>query len=83
VGEPNAAGEIEIGYGTYAEFQNKGFMTEAVGGMICWAKSQLDVRSIIASTDRINIASYTVLEKNGFVKAGETAEMYAWKLEFT
>src|SRR5882724_8582938 len=27
VGEPNLEGEIEIGYGTYDEFQNKGFMT--------------------------------------------------------
>lgn len=34
VGEPNASGEIEIGYGTYEEFQQKGFMTEAVGGII-------------------------------------------------
>ena len=30
VGEPNAAGEIEIGYGTYEEFRKRGFMTEAV-----------------------------------------------------
>ena len=28
IGEPNADGEIEIGYGTYEEFRNKGFMTE-------------------------------------------------------
>jgi [ribosomal protein S5]-alanine N-acetyltransferase len=82
VGEPNIAGEIEIGYGTYAEFQGKGFMTEAVCGLISWAKTQPDVRSIIASTDKINTASYTVLEKNGFAKAGETSEMYNWKLEF-
>jgi [ribosomal protein S5]-alanine N-acetyltransferase len=31
IGEPNTYGEIEIGYGTYEEFQGKGFMTEAVG----------------------------------------------------
>jgi len=29
VREPNAKGEVEVGYGTYDEFQNKGFMTEA------------------------------------------------------
>ena len=40
VGEPNDAGEIEIGYGTYEEFRKNGFMTEAVGGMIQWAKKQ-------------------------------------------
>ncbi|MFT4734163.1 MAG: ribosomal-protein-alanine N-acetyltransferase [Algoriphagus sp.] len=39
VGEPNALGEIEIGYGIYDKFQNKGFMTEALGGLIDWAKT--------------------------------------------
>ena len=82
VGEPNAAGEIEIGYGTYAEFQNNGFMTEAVCGLISWAKTQPDVRSIIASTGKVNAASYRVLEKNGFGKIGQTSEMYNWKLAF-
>ena len=40
VGEPNSKGEIEIGYGTYDEFQGKGYMTEIVGGIIEWAKKQ-------------------------------------------
>jgi ribosomal-protein-alanine N-acetyltransferase len=40
VGEPNTAGEIEIGYGTYDEFRNKGFMTEIVNGIIEWSKTQ-------------------------------------------
>lgn len=35
-GEPNLEGEIEIGYGTYDEYQNKGFMTEIVKGFIDW-----------------------------------------------
>lgn len=30
VGEPNEFGEIEIGYGTYGDFRNQGFMKEAV-----------------------------------------------------
>ncbi|MEO6188964.1 MAG: GNAT family N-acetyltransferase [Ginsengibacter sp.] len=38
-GEPNAEGEIEIGHGTYVEFQKKGFMTEAVSGIIRWAEN--------------------------------------------
>jgi [ribosomal protein S5]-alanine N-acetyltransferase len=82
VGEPNAAGEIEIGYGTYAEFQSNGFMTEAVGGLISWVRIQPAVRTIVATTDKINAASYRVLEKNGFAKTGQTSEMYSWKLEF-
>lgn len=81
VGEPNADGEIEIGYGTYEEFQNKGFMTEIVSGIIDWAKNQPIVKSIIASTDKTNIASFKVLEKNNFIKIGETETLYNWKLE--
>ena len=81
VGEPNADGEIEIGYGTYEEFQGKGFMTEIVSGIIIWTKTQSIVKSIIASTDKTNIASFRVLEKNNFNKIGETEALFNWKLE--
>lgn len=81
VGEPNAEGEIEIGYGTYHEFQNKGFMTEMVSGMIEWTKTQLNVKSIIASTDKKNTASFKVLENNNFIKIGETETLFNWKLK--
>jgi len=80
-GEPNADGEIEIGYGTYDEFQNKGFMTEIVKGIIDWVKTQIKVKSIIASTDKTNVASFKVLEKNNFTKIGETETLFNWKLE--
>jgi len=80
VGEPNADGEIEIGYGTYEEFQGRGFMTEAVGGMIGWAKEQSGVKAIIASTDKNNIASYSVLIKNNFIKTGESETLFKWRL---
>ena len=81
VGEPNANGEIEIGYGTYNEFQKQGLMTEAVGGMINWAKSKPKVNAIVASTEKDNIASYTVLLKNNFIKIGETETLFNWQLQ--
>lgn len=80
-GEPNADGEIEIGYGTYDEFQHKGFMTEIVRGIIDWVETQIKVKSIIASTDKTNAASFKVLEKNNFIKTGETETLFNWKLE--
>ncbi len=80
-GEPNENGEIEIGYGTYDEFQNKGFMTEIVNGIIEWVKTQINVESIIASTNKTNEASFKVLEKNNFIKIGETETIFNWKLE--
>jgi RimJ/RimL family protein N-acetyltransferase len=81
IGEPNEFGEIEIGYGTYEDFQNLGYMTEIVRGIVGWVKSQSNVKSIMASTNKLNVASYRVLEKNGFRLVGETAMLLNWKLE--
>jgi len=63
VGEPNEAGEIEIGYGTYDDCRGKGYMKEAVGGMLRWVEKQPIVKFVIASTEKTNIASFTILEK--------------------
>ncbi len=79
-GEPNDKQEVEIGYGTYEEFRGNGFMTEAVAGIIGWAKNQLKINTIIASTDKTNIASYTILEKNGFIKIDEDENLFKWTL---
>ncbi|WP_421945169.1 GNAT family N-acetyltransferase [Pedobacter sp.] len=80
VGEPDANGEIEIGYSTYPNFRNKGFMTEAIGRLIEWAATQPDVKMITASTEVDNIASYSILEKNNFIKIAEGEGMFTWKL---
>ena len=80
IGEPNTDGEVEIGYGTYKEFRKRGFMTEAVAGIIKWAEKQPNIRSIIASTEKSNIDSYSILERNNFIKSGETDTLYNWKL---
>ena len=80
VGEPNIEGEVEIGYGTYEEFRKRGFMTEAVAGMIKWAEKQPNIRSIIASTEKSNIDSFSILERNNFIKSGETETIYNWRL---
>jgi [ribosomal protein S5]-alanine N-acetyltransferase len=81
-GEPNQQGEIEIGYGTYEAFRGKGYMCEAVQAMIGWAKQQPKVKAIIAATDKTNVASYKILEKNKFIKVGESAEQFNWRLDF-
>jgi len=82
VGEPDAEGEIEIGYGTYEEFRGKGFMTEAVGRIVEWAKLQPKVKSIFATTEKQNVASYSILEKNNFLHIGEVDDMLSWKITF-
>ncbi|MCZ4224455.1 GNAT family N-acetyltransferase [Pedobacter rhodius] len=81
VGEPDANGEIEIGYGTYEEFRGRGFMTEAVARTIEWAKGQDGLNTITASTEIDNVASYSILEKNNFIKIAEGEGMFTWKLK--
>ena len=79
-GEPSREGEIEIGYGTHKEFQKMGYMTEIVSGIIEWCKTQPNIKTIIASTDKPNVASFKVLENNHFQKFGESETQFHWKL---
>ena len=80
IGQPDANGEVEIGYNIYQEFRNKGYMTEAVSGLIRWAGNQPEIKTITASTETKNVASYTILKKNNFIKIAEGEGMFIWKL---
>ena len=81
VDEPNEAGETEVGYGTYNEFQGKGYMSEMLGGIIQWARTQPKIRTILASTDNDNAASIKVLQKNNFILTHQSESSFSWKLE--
>jgi len=81
VGEPNADGEIEIGFGTYEQHQGHGYMTEAVTGMIKWVREQAGVKSIFAQTEMGNFASMSVLQKNGFVQLSSGEKLSSWRLD--
>ena len=89
-GCPNNKGEVIIGYGTEESYQNKGYMTEAISGLIKWIFENPKALSIVADTDKNNGPSHRVLEKNGFLKYNETVVTYSngeveelvwWKLE--
>jgi [ribosomal protein S5]-alanine N-acetyltransferase len=79
-GIPDAKGQVEIGYGTDKEEEGKGYMTEAVGGLIDWAKTQESVKIIYAFTRKNNLASQRILQKNGFVLDRETNTELGWRL---
>ncbi|MBS1947806.1 MAG: GNAT family N-acetyltransferase [Bacteroidetes bacterium] len=80
-GAPNERGEVEIGYGTFFGYRRKGFMTEAVGGMINWAASRPGIKFMLAETDENNMASAKVLQKNGFVNFDKREKMLWWRIE--
>lgn len=81
-GEPNKDGEIELGYGTYEEYRGRGIMTEMVSAIVEWVQKQPKVTAIIASTSKLNKASYSVLEKNSFVQIAENDGLLTWKRVF-
>lgn len=79
-GPPDKSGEVEIGYGIHAEFQNKGFMTEAVGALCQWVLNQSEVKAVLAETEKTNLASQKILLKNGFSLYSKSAHMLWWRL---
>ncbi len=79
-GLPSERGEIEIGYGTMPFERRKGFMTEALGGMVAWAKTQSGVRAILAETEETNLASIRIVQKNNFLLTEKKGDMLWWKI---
>jgi ribosomal-protein-alanine N-acetyltransferase len=74
-GEPgvNSAGEpraLEIGYGIRPEYRRKGYATEAVAGLLDWARTQ-GIAHFVASVAPDNEPSLAIIHKLGFVRTGE------------
>jgi len=78
-GSPDKNGKVEIGYGTNEEYQNRGYMTEAVKAICRAAFKTGKVKRIIAETAKDNIPSFGVLEKNNFNKFSENEKFYYWE----
>ena len=82
---PDAAGEVEIGYGVAATRRGRGYATEAVKGLISLAAADPRVRALTAQTAAANVASQGVLSRNGFTRVGEDDDpedgaMIDWRL---
>ncbi|HVY76468.1 MAG TPA: GNAT family N-acetyltransferase [Puia sp.] len=80
-GRPGKTGTVEIGYGTMPDQRRKGYMTEAVGGMIDWARKRPDLHFILAETSSTNRASIRVLEKNQFLPTETRGDMRWWRID--
>ena len=78
---PLESKDIEIGYGINPDYENQGYMTEAVKALCEWAMNQPGVESVIAETDRENYASQRVLQKCGMTKFQDSDIGFWWKLE--
>ena len=80
-GVPDKDGVIEIGYGTMPSQRGKGIMTEAVGGMVQWAKTREEIDFIYGETNMNNLASIRVLEKNKFESFDLQQNMKWWRIK--
>ena len=81
-GTPDQSGAAEIGYGIDSDYQNQGYMTEAVKGMIQWAFQDPRCDRIIApGTQRENLASNRVLQKVGMRVYQEDPETLSWHIK--
>ena len=78
-GYPNEKGEVEIGYGMDAAFQNKGYMTEAVAALIDWALTRPECTAVTAETLVTNQPSIRVLEKVGMRQTRKENGHFYWR----
>lgn len=81
-GAPDERGEVEIGYGIDSAYRNRGYMTEAVEGMISWAfRDSRCTRILAPDTLRSNLASNRVLNKVGMRVYEEKVDSLSWSLD--
>jgi RimJ/RimL family protein N-acetyltransferase len=69
--DPCLSGVVELGYTILEPFRSQGFCTEAVGGLVDWARSTGEVAAVIATVRTDNAPSLAVLQRvGGFERIG-------------
>ena len=58
--------DVRLGYLLSEDIWGKGIATELVAGFVTWCRGQTSISSIAGGVALDNLASKTVLEKNGF-----------------
>lgn len=68
-GGPDAAGDVELGYGLAVPSRGQGLGLEAVALLVAWVEQQPGVRRVVARVLAGNEASRRLLRRLGFVEA--------------
>lgn len=66
----------EVGYMLHPDFHRQGFTQEALKAMLDYGFNTMQLHSAEARTDPRNMASRSLLEKNGFVQEGWLKDNY-------
>jgi ribosomal-protein-alanine N-acetyltransferase len=61
--------------------QHKGYMTEAVSGLLQWVAQRDDVNTVLAEIHAANTPSIRVVEKNGFTQFDQKGDMLWYKFK--
>lgn len=80
-GPPKEDGSVITGYSLLEAHFNRGYATEALAGLLGFARASGRVRRVIADTFPPLVGSIRVLEKNGFAPAGDGDEPGAIRFE--
>ena len=84
-GEPNRAGEVEVGYEVAPGYRNLGYASEAVRALVDNALKVPEVTAVIAHTLAEENASVRVLRKVGFqwdgeIVAEDAGAIWGWRM---
>ncbi len=74
---------VEIGYDTFPAFRQKGYISEAISGVIEWLKGVAEVAQLTAETHHANTASIKVLARCRFSYSHSDKTMLYWKIAVT
>jgi [ribosomal protein S5]-alanine N-acetyltransferase len=81
-GPPNAAGDVEIGWGLNEDARGKGYATEASAAVINWVSKQPNVSTISAAIPDDNYASQRVATRLGFARTSNVRRnLPIWRLD--
>lgn len=72
----------ELGYMLSPDYQNKGYISEAIKTVLAYAFQHLNMHSVNAVIDPNNIPSEKVLVKNGFRKEAHFVQDLFWRNQF-
>lgn len=79
-------GVLTIGYGVAPSEQGRGAAGGAIAALLEWSRSNPSVSAVTAETNKANIPSQRVLERNGFVVTGERfdeedGDLFCWAVD--
>ena len=74
-GPPDEMGAVRVGYGLAESARRQGYATEALRGLLDWARAQDGLTAVLADTTRTNVRSQRVMLRAGMRRVGEDGEL--------